>query len=302
MNKIIRLKSISEVHKFYNLPKPKHPLISVIYFDEGVLNADYGEYTYVFDFFQISLKEGVKGKFAYGRNTYDFEEGTMAFLKPNQSIKIEKNNLVTNSGGWMLLVHPDLLLKSELSNKMKNYTFFSYDVNEALHISDEEKNIVNELVNKIEREYCQNIDRHSQTLILSNIELLLNYCSRFYDRQFYTRTNVNNNKVSDFENFIQQYFNKGQQLELGLPSVSDCGNALNMSPGYLSDLLKKETGISAQEHIHNHIVHKAKYLLLNSNDSISEIAFQLGYNYPQHFSKLFKSKTGLTPVNFRKLN
>ena len=302
MGEMVRLKSISEVHSFYNLPKPKHPLVSLIYFDKEILDAEYGDYTYVFDFYQISLKEGVQGKLSYGRNSYDFEEGTMAFLKPDQTVKVEASEMAENSGGWMLLVHPDLLRKSELGNTIDNYSFFSYDANEALHVSDDEKKTVTELVDKIEKEYNQNIDRHSQTLIISNIELLLNYCTRFYDRQFYTRTNLNQDYVTKFESFLKKYFDDQRQLESGIPSVALCGEEMNMSGHYLSDLLKKETGMSAQEHIHQYIINKAKNLLLISTDSISQIAYDLGYEYPQHFSKIFKSKTGMTPAEYRKVN
>ena len=261
---------------------------------------DYGDITYIFDFFQISLKLGIKGNLAYGRNSYDFEEGTMVFMKPNQTIKIENREEYEGSSGWTLLIHPDLLRKSELGRKIDDYSFFSYDANEALHLSEEEIETVSEVVEKIEKEYNQNIDKHSQTLIISNIELLLNYCTRFYDRQFYTRTNLNQDFVSKFEKMLKEYFGSERHLVEGIPTVKFCGEELNMSGHYLSDLLKKETGMSAQEHIHKFIIEKAKNLLLGTKNSVSQIAYDLGFEYPQHFSKIFKSKTGLSPAEYRK--
>ena len=300
MKDIVRLESITQVHNFLGIQKPKHPLISVIPIDEKMINAEYGDITWVLDFYQISLKSGLKGKLTYGRNSYDFEEGTMAFMRPGQTMKVESSEEMEGNTGWTLLFHPDLLRKSALGRNIDDYSFFSYASNEALHLSDDEQETVTELVNKIEKEYNQIIDKHSQTLIISNIELLLNYCKRFYDRQFYTRTNLNQDYVSKFEDMLEMYFDSNRHMEAGIPTVSFCGEEMNMSGHYLSDLLKKETGMSAQEHIHQLIINKAKNLLLSTNDTVSQIAYDLGFEYPQHFSKIFKSKTGVSPAAYRK--
>ena len=204
--------------------------------------------------------------------------------------------------GWTLIFHEDLISKSELGKTISNYNFFSYDINEALHLSDDEKETLNELVKKIQKEYSQNIDKHSQTLIISNIELLLNYCNLFYDRQFYTRTNLNKDYISEFESLLDRYYKTERHLETGIPSVSYFGEEMNMSAHYLSDLLKKETGKSASEHIQLYVINRAKNELLTSNNPINQIAYGLGFEYPQHFSKLFKKKTGMTPKEFRNLN
>ena len=204
--------------------------------------------------------------------------------------------------GWTLAFHPDLIRKSTLSDKIDQYSFFDYDVNEALHLSDDELKTIEQLLDKIVREYSQNLDRHSQNLIISNIELLLDYCARLYDRQFYTRTNINTDIVSKFENLLKAYYQSEKVDELGIPNVQYMARELNLSSNYLSDLLKKETGKTTQEHIHLYVVEKAKNFLLNSNSSISEIGYSLGFDYPQHFSNLFKSKTGLSPSEYRNLN
>lgn len=198
--------------------------------------------------------------------------------------------------------HPDLIRKAELGEKIGTYSFFKYDVNEALHLSNDEKTTIEELLEKIVKEYSQNLDKHSQHLIISNIQLLLDYCRRFYDRQFYTRTNINSDMVSRFERLLIEYYQTDKVADLGIPSVSFCASELHLSPNYLSDLLKKETGKTAQEHIHLFIIERAKNNLLNSSHSIGEIGFALGFEYPQHFSNLFKSRTGLSPREYRNMN
>lgn len=204
--------------------------------------------------------------------------------------------------GWGLFFHPDLIRGTSLGNKMKEYTFFSYEVNEALHLSDKEKQTLLDCVNKLENELTENIDKHSQTLITSNIELLLNYCSRYYDRQFITRKKANTDLLVRFENSLSSYFNSHELQKKGLPSVKYFAEQLFLSPNYLSDLLKKETGKNAQDHIHYYLIEEAKNNLLNTNDSVNEIAYKLGFEYPQYFSKLFKSKTGMTAVEYRNMN
>ena len=299
MSDKIRIHSITQVHDFFGLPKPKHPLVSVLPITKEIATFDYGDHTYVIDLYQVSLKKGISGAITYGRNPYDFQEGTMVFTKPGQALKIESGEDYSDGHGWTLAFHPDLIRKSPLGETIDQYSFFSYDVHEALHLSDDEQETLTDLTEKIRKEYSQNIDRHSQELMISNIKLLLDYCTRYYDRQFYTRTNFNQDIVSKFEQTLKSYYQTGKQLELGVPTVSYFGSALNMSAHYLSDLLRKETGRSAQEHLYQYLIGQAKTKLLNSDERISQIAYELGFEYPNHFSKLFKSKTGMTPGAFR---
>ena len=302
MTALYRINSIAEVHEFYGLGSPKYPLVSVIPITDDITNFDYGGHTYVSELYHISLKLGVSGSWSYGRNTYDFQDGTMTFIKPQQTTVVATNEAHNGSHGWILLFHPDLIRKSTLVEKMEQYAFFSYDVTEALHLSENEIESVNGLIQKIETELGQHIDRHSQGLIIANIELLLNYCLRYYDRQFYTRTNINQDYATRFERLLSDYFDSEKPNELGVPTVKYCGEALNMSPHYLSDLLRKETGKGAQEHIYYHLIERAKNRLLSSSDPINQIAFSLGFDYSQHFSKIFKTKTGMTPAEYRNLN
>jgi len=302
MNKIIKIESITQVHDFFQLSRPKHPLVSVLPINDDITNYDYGDSSYVFGFYQISLKLGMSGSLSYGRNSYDFQEGTMTFIRPNQTVRIENSQDYHGASGWTLLFHPDLIRKSELGKMISNYSFFHYETNEALHVSDDEKQALTELVFKIEQEYNQHIDKHSQELIISNIDLLLKYCKRYYDRQFYTRTNLNKDFVAKFESVILDYFNAEMGREAGVLTVSYCATKMNMSANYLGDLIKNETGISAKEHIQNFIVEKAKTKILATRKSISEIAYDFGFEYPQSFNKLFKAKTGYTPTQYRSLN
>lgn len=300
MKEIIKLNSISETHHFLGLEKPKHPLISVLRFGEVLQNFDVDNIKYTLGLYQISLKDNCPFTIVnYGRNSYDYQEGTMVFTAPNQVLEFTQEAVAEVDEGWTLVFHPDLIRKSELGKKIENYSFFAYASNEALHLSDEERKTVTEIVEKIEKEFSNNIDTHSQTLIISNLELLLNYCVRFYDRQFYTRTNLNQDIASKFEQLLKDYYKQEKQLALGIPTVQYCGEAMNMSPKYLSDLLRKETGQSTQDHIHQYIINKAKNRLLNSNESASEIAYHLGFEYPQYFSKIFKKKTTMSPNEFR---
>ncbi|MEL6536261.1 MAG: AraC family transcriptional regulator [Bacteroidota bacterium] len=245
----VRIQSVSQVHEFFGMGKPKHPLISVLPITDEMTNFNYGDATYLFDLYQISLKKGIKGSITYGRNDYDFQEGTMVFTKPDQSLRIETGENYQGSSGWTIVFHPDLIRKSELGQVIDQYSFFSYEVNEALHLSDDEQKTLTELVEKIEKEYCQVIDRHSQELIISNLKLLLDYCTRYYDRQFYTRTNLNQDFVTQFESLLKAYYTSDKPLELGVPTVKYCGEEMHMSSHYLSDLLRKETGRGAQDHI-----------------------------------------------------
>lgn len=302
MGDIIRIETISQAHEALGLEKPKHPLVSVYKHDDVKLTKEFMTSTIVMDFYHVDYKMCSAGAFRYGRNTYDFQEGTLIFMRPGQVMRLEEWDEEPGIGGWSLIFHPDLIRKSQLGKNINRYTFFSYDVNEALHLSDDEKATLEDIRDKIIKEYSQNMDRHSQKLIISNIELMLDYCTRFYDRQFYTRTNLNADIVTRFERVLADYFEDKSLRSSGLPSVKYCAGQLSLSPNYLSDLLKKETGKTAQEHIHYHIIEKAKTELLNSESSVSEIAYDLGFEYPQYFSKLFTKKVGMSPARFRNVH
>ncbi len=285
------------------LTKPAHPMISI--FSPLEMNLDkevLKEVKVSVNLYQVWMNDGVSGSVGYGRSDYDFHEGTLAFFQPGQVLSYREKHIVPDAEAWALLFHPDLIRKSALGRHIDNYRFFDYALNEALHISDAEKKTLADIKAKIEEEYTRNIDKHSQKLIVSNIELLLDYCTRFYDRQFYTRSNLNKDFVSNFDRTLKEYFQGERPINEGIPTVQFFGNEMNMSANYLSDLLKKETGKGAQEHIHQCIVERAKTRLLGTNDPVSQIAYSLGFEYPQHFSKLFKTKAGLSPVEFRGRN
>ena len=306
MKQIIEIKKISEVHQMGALPKPKHPLVSVIYNRDlktvsGVQGVKIINHLYTI----IFKSSNICSSFFYGRNSYDHDEGTLVFTAPGQVMEFESDiveNEQIDPDGWSLLFHPDIFRKSNLSDKMNKHSFFHYDSNEALHISGKEKSSLEDLLEKIVQEYSQMLDRHSQNLIISNIELFLDYCLRFYDRQFYSRANLNSDTISKFERFLINYYANDEARQNGIPSVEYCAKQLNLSPNYLSDLLKRETGKTTLEHIHFFLIERAKNSLLNSSDTISGIAYSLGFEYPQHFSNLFKSKTGFSPKEYRHLN
>lgn len=304
MSKTFEINTISQAHQSVRLPAPKHPLVSVVKTAEFRPTMDFRGVKVVNNLYQISLKNLGCGNLMYGKNSYDYEEGTLVFTSPGQVTVFdgEMPQDIENDNGWTLAFHPDLIRKSSLGEKIDQYSFFNYEVNEALHLSEDERKTIEELLDKIVKEYSQNIDKHSQNLIISNIELLLDYCTRFYDRQFYTRTNINVDFVSKFEKLLKTYYDTDQADKLGLPNVQYLARKLNFSSNYLSDLLKKETGKTAQEHIHLFVINKAKNSLLNSGSSISEIGYSLGFEYPQHFSSLFKLKTGYSPSEYRSLN
>jgi AraC-like DNA-binding protein len=300
MGEIYHIKSITEAHQLLGLESPKHPLISIFRHTKQ-MNTDFNDMKLSSNLFYIALKDKISGGFKYGRNTYDFQEGTLIFVAPNQILTPEET-LVLDFEGWSILFHPDLIRNSELGNAINNYSFFNYDVMEALHLSNTEKQGLTDCVNKIENEINQNMDKHSQELIIHNLESILKYSSRFYDRQFYTRANLSKDYLSKFEAFIKAYFDNNNQLEKGIPTVKQCGIEMNMSGHYLSDLLKNETGKSLIEHLHLQLIDRAKNSLLNTNVSVSQVAYSLGFEYPQYFSKLFKSKTGMSPSEYRNLN
>ncbi|MEM6344103.1 MAG: helix-turn-helix domain-containing protein [Bacteroidota bacterium] len=302
MQEIINISSIGEVHRIFDLERPKHPLVSVIQIDDRLTNFDYGDTKYVFDFYQINLKIGFSGSMLYGRNSYDFEEGTLTFIKPGQTIQMEDREEIKGSSGWTLLFHPDLIRKSGLGKTIGDYSFFDYDLNEALHLSELERKLLTELVQKIEQEYQQNIDRYSQELIIANIEMLLKYSKRFYDRQFYTRTNLNKDFLFKFNQVLKQYYNSERPLLQGVLTVKECAEELNLSVKYLGDLVKTETGKSAKEQIQDYVIELAKNKLLGTNEAISQIAYALGFEYPQGLNKLFKAKVGISPSAYRSKN
>lgn len=299
MSENIHVKTISELHDYLDLPRPDHPLITV--FPHRSLQGKIkGRVKFNFDLYQISLKEGIACAMGYGRTSYDFDDGSMTFLSPGQPVLVENVEISQDSIGWSVAFHPDLIRKSELGRKIDQFTFFNYEISEALHLSRKEIVSITDITEKIKNECSQNMDRHSQTLIISNLELLLNYCVRFYDRQFYTRSNVNQDHISRFESLLKEYYQSSDNpIENGIPKVKYLGRELGLSPYYLSDLLKRETGKNALEHIHLFLIDKAKNLLLEKEYTITQVSYDLGFEYPQHFSKLFKSKTGMTPREFR---
>lgn len=299
MSDIVYINSISKIHELLGYPKPKHPLITLIDFTNISLPNNMDKLKFVTGFYTIVLKFQAQCNFKYGRENYDFEEGSMLFMAPEQTIFFEGKNDDINSNGWGLFFHPDLIRNSFLIDKMKDYTFFSYNSNEALHLSESERNTITNVVESIEREYSRNIDIYSRDVIISNIELLLSHSKRFYGRQFITRNTQNLNVIGKFEEVLNNYYINNIQLESGLPTVQYFADNLNLSSPYLTDLLKQETGKNTQELIHSFVVEKAKTKLLNSNISISELAFDLGFEYPQYFSRMFKKKTGMTPIEFR---
>lgn len=296
---IVRIQSISMLHKILGLEPPKHPLITLFNWEDVRIpeGESYEGVQVSFEFYMVSLKELPCGILRYGRNTYDFSEGTMIFVGPGQ---VMASSVDAEPSGWALFFHPDLIRKTSLGKKMSGFTFFNYDVNEALHLSDKEKATITGIVEQIREEYSGNIDSFTQALIVSQLELLFNYSTRFYSRQFITRTAHNSDLVSRFETKLHSWFDSDKPQELGLPTVRQCADDLSMSPDYLSDMLKQETGKNAQEHIHYVLINRAKNELLSSSHSVSEIAYALGFEYPQYFSKLFKKKTGMTPAQFRK--
>jgi len=295
---IIQIKSITEIHQLFQLGKPKHPLVSVFRHSDLVVPDNFTSQSYTTDMYMIGLKEKQEAIVNYGRETYDFQEGTVIFLSPNQVFSFNSADFSKCEDEWTLVFHPDFLTKTNLGNEIDNYHFFSYETNEALHVSEDEKLSLNDMIGKIEKEYYQQIDKHTQEIICINIESVLKYCLRFYARQFITRKSGNYRYLTKFEAYLKKYF--AQNLtDKGLPTVKQCGKALNLSPHYLSDLLKEETGKNAKEHIDLFVINKAKIQLQNQELSISQVAFDLGFDYPNHFSKFFKSKTGLTPTEYR---
>ena len=290
--------SISELHRIFELPKPVHPLVSMISLGDIKCTIDENLKSVVYNFYSICIKKNFKGKLKYGQNYYDFDEGLMSFFGTGQVISTEVTDDMAVDGLW-LVVHPDFLQNYPLGKAIKDYGFFSYAVNEALHLSEKEEAMIESIMRNIEQEYRSVIDHYSQDVIVSQIDLLLNYCNRFYNRQFITRKNANNDLLIKLEALLADYFNGNNVQEPGLPTVQYLSAQLNVSAPYLSDLLRNLTGQNTQQHIHNKLIEKAKEILSTTSFSVGEIAYQLGFEYPQSFNKLFKSKTNLSPLEFR---
>lgn len=292
------IKTIGQYHNFRGLPGPSHPLISVFRIEEiNKLRDDEPEHI-VQDFYSIALKKNASGTLVYGQREYDFDRGSMFFIAPNQVYSIRGTRDLTHSG-WLLLIHPDLFWDTQLSSKIKQFEYFGYAVNEALHLSEKEEETIVGVLRGIREECRSNIDNFSKPVIVSRIETLLNYANRFYHRQFLTREKENHQILVRLEKILNDHFNKGDLASKGLPTVLDISASLNISPNYLSGLLNVLTGKSTQQHIQDKLIEQAKEKLAIGESSISEIAFQLGFDYPQSFSKFFKSKTNLTPSEFR---
>jgi AraC-like DNA-binding protein len=295
-----RIKTISQYHQFVGLPKPAHPLISLISFDLSKKAHYEGNISLINDFYSIALKRNFSGKMKYGQQDYDFDEGIMTFMSPGQLLSIEMTEgQYLKHSGWLLLIHPDFLWNTPLAKNMKQYEFFSYAVHEALFLSDkEEATIINILLN-IQQEYHANIDKYSQSIIIAQLELLLSYAERFYNRQFITRKINNHQVLAQLEEMLDNYFDKEDLIKLGLPTVQYISERLHVSPNYLSNLLTALTGQSTQQHLHNKLISKAKEKLSTTELTVSEIAYELGFEHPQSFSRLFKLKTNVSPLEFR---
>ncbi|WP_028298852.1 helix-turn-helix domain-containing protein [Olivibacter sitiensis] len=292
-----RIQSITEIHRLMGLPKPHHPLIGIV--DLKGLKSDPAINAVIFDLYVVSLKRGCD-KLFYGQQKYDFDEGLMAFMSPGQILRGEENGVPHNIEGWMLFIHPDFLWNTTLAAKIKKYEYFDYSANEALFLSDKEESLINDIVKNIQNEYHSNIDKFSQDIIISHLETLLNYAERFYQRQFITRKISNHQILDRLEKLLSDHFDSDGLVTKGLPTVQYISDNLNVSPTYLRSLLKTLTGQSTQQHIHDKLIEKAKEKLSTTDLSVSEIAYELGFEHLQSFSKLFKTKTNVTPLEFRK--
>ncbi|MEL6632982.1 MAG: helix-turn-helix domain-containing protein [Bacteroidota bacterium] len=299
MSQTLTFRSLTQACNTLGLEAPRHPLVSVFRHAELAAILNFQNVQIQSELYIIGMKDGVSGKMGYGRNSYDYTEGTMVFSAPDQVMNSNQITVAPGSIAWSLIFHPDLIRPFELGKHIHTYSYFSYAVTEALHLDKHEIQTLTELVHKIEVEYKQRIDRYSQKLIVANIELILDYCLRYYDRQFYLRNNQNQDVLTRFEGLLIAYYESERPINLGYPTVQYCGEELGLSPNYLSDLLKKETGKTAQEHIHLFLLEKAKTDLLKSQLSISEIAYTLGFGYPNHFSRFFKKKIGVNPREWR---
>lgn len=302
MANIERLNTISEFHRTRQLPPPEHPLISIVDYAEVHMLPEYEDSKWVFDFYFISLKKNIGGKIKYGQQSYDFDEGVMFFIAPGQVFGIARTPgpPLIDKSGWLLLIHPDFLWNTALTKAIRRYEYFSYAIDEALFVSKKEEDTLMAIIRNIEREYHTNIDTFSQNIIISQIETLLNYSERFYHRQFLTRKRAGHQVLTQLEDLFSAYFSQGNPSNRGLPTVQYFAGQMAISPKYLSNMLKALTGQTVQQLIHDKLIGKAKEMLSATRMSVSEIAYELGFEYPQSFSKLFKSKTSLSPLDFRR--
>ena len=296
-NKVYKVETISDLHEIAGFEKPKHPLVTVIDFSKVNADNTHESASFICSFYSVNFKKHCS--FIYGRQAFDHKEGTLLCTAPEQIMTFDRKKERGSTEGWGLFFHPELIRNTALGKKINEYSFFNYSENEALHLSEQEKQTLLSILKQMENEYNTNIDHYSHDLIISNIELMLNYCRRFYNRQFITRTNQNKDVIIRFEEFITGYFNSDKLKNHGIPTVKYCAGAMNLSPNYFSDLLKSETGKNTQEHIHYYLLEKAKSILLSSDKNISEIAYELGFEYSQNFSKLFNRKVGISPTEFR---
>lgn len=293
--------SLSELHRLLGLPMPRHPLISIYCFEQITIKDEKLLDYFCPQFYCIAIKKNFKGKVRYGQSFYDFDEGMMSFIGPGQLLA-QTNGDNTPIEGFCLMVHPDFLIGSGLQSKIRNYGFFSYELNEALHLSEEEEKLVMNIMLQIKAEYETRIDLLSQDVMISHIELLLHYSQRFYNRQFITRKPVNHDLLAKLEKTLDDYFSSNRPINEGLPTVHYIANVLNFSPNYLGDMLRSLTGLSTQQHIQNRLIEKAKELLSTTGISIAEVAYVLGFERPQSLHKLFKNKTGQSPLSYRNQN
>lgn len=298
MDNLRRFETVNDYNLFNN-NETLHPLVSVV--DLSKANPRQASNMY-FGFYTVFLKDVKCGDLRYGRNTYDYQEGTLVFIGPGQVVSVDNTGETYQPKGYALVFHPDLIHGTSLGRHMQDYTFFGYQSNEALHLSERERKLVLDCFSKIEYELQHSIDKHSKRLIVSNIEMLLNYCVRFYDRQFITRDKIHQGILERFESLLNQYFYSEKPQTVGLPSVAYCASELNLSAGYFGDLVKKETGKTAQEYIQSKLIDVAKERIFDQSKSVSEIAYELGFKYPQHFTRLFKNRVGQSPNEYRSLN
>lgn len=297
MDAIVHFDTVEQYNRLRGVPT-HHPLVSVVDLTQA---RPMPAQTFHFGVYAIYLKELKCGDLRYGRSMYDYQEGTLLFIAPGQIIGVQPGAVTYEPKGWALLFHPEFIKGTPLGRLIKDYSFFSYDVNEALHLSISEREIVIDCFRKIEREITANIDKHSKKLISSNIELLLNYSTRFYDRQFITRDQANQGMLARFEQLLHEYYSGDKPRKLGVPTVSYCAAALHLSANYFGDLIRKESGITAQEYIQNAVITIARDRMVDIDKSISEVAYDVGFKYPQHFTRLFKQKVGVTPAVYRSM-
>jgi len=290
--------SLAQLHKAMGQPAPNHPLIGIINYGEAIFDPKDYEQGIILNFYKISLKTAFTGKLRYGQGYYDFEEGGMSFIAPGQLLRMQDGE--ADYDGMTLHIHPDFLRTYTLNTTITKYGFFSYSAAEALYLSDQEKNTVLSIYQFIRDELGQRIDKFSQDVIISQIELLLNYANRFYDRQFITRKSVNSDVLMKLETLLNNYLNSRVSPEGGLPSVNALAEQLHLTPRYLSDLVRNLTGLSTQQFIHEKVIEKAKGYLAKNELTIAEVAYSLGFEHPQSFNKLFKAKTSLSPLAYKK--